>query len=304
MFHFWESVLWWSLVTNMAIPLSSLSQLAAAANCIVWPWISQFSLCSNTNSVAFLFLTTELLFAGFGIFLFLFYSITPHVMRFSSAVVVNLSLLSADVYTLFIGLFLFHYKFSVFYISALILIIVGVLIYNIRQPGYALPKHRHSRAHGAADGNWGDSEMKGDEGLLESHASSLSLTLRSSQHIATPTLSGYGSIHDSSGRQHLNELSRTPSWEMLLSSYCTVFNMACTLYISNFQCCILKFPSLYACNDDSWLTLVIVLCILYRKVLIAIKIFQGIWPFWGPVPCNGHEILNPNQIQYCMLLWL
>ncbi len=51
-----------------------------------------------------------LLFGGFGFSLFLFYSVMPHVMKHSSAVVVNLSLLTADVYTLFIGLFVFHCK--------------------------------------------------------------------------------------------------------------------------------------------------------------------------------------------------
>ncbi len=44
--------------------------------------------------------------------MFVFYSVMPHVMRFSSAVVVNLSLLSADIYTLFFGLYLFHFMVS------------------------------------------------------------------------------------------------------------------------------------------------------------------------------------------------
>lgn len=42
--------------------------------------------------------------------MFLFYSVMTVVMTFSSAVVVNLSLLTADVYTLLLGLFLFYYK--------------------------------------------------------------------------------------------------------------------------------------------------------------------------------------------------
>ena len=41
--------------------------------------------------------------------MFLFYSVMPHVMKFSSAVVVKLSLLTADIYTLFFGLDLFHF---------------------------------------------------------------------------------------------------------------------------------------------------------------------------------------------------
>ena len=50
------------------------------------------------------------LFSGFGVSLFLFYSLTPWVIRMSSAVVLNLSLLTADFYTLIFGLFLFEYK--------------------------------------------------------------------------------------------------------------------------------------------------------------------------------------------------
>ena len=51
-----------------------------------------------------------LLFAGFGVSQFLFYTIMPQVMKFSSALVVNLSLLTADFYTLLFGIFVFHYK--------------------------------------------------------------------------------------------------------------------------------------------------------------------------------------------------
>ncbi|XP_064404936.1 solute carrier family 35 member F2-like isoform X2 [Halichondria panicea] len=75
-----------------------------------------------------------LLFFGFGVCMFTFYSVMPHVMKFSSAVVVNLSLLTADIYTLFFGLYLFHFVFSFFYVVAFFLIVTGVFIYNIRQP--------------------------------------------------------------------------------------------------------------------------------------------------------------------------
>ena len=54
--------------------------------------------------------TTVALFLVFGACMFLFYSVMTVVMTFSSAVVVNLSLLTADVYTLLLGLFLFYYK--------------------------------------------------------------------------------------------------------------------------------------------------------------------------------------------------
>ena len=49
---------------------------------------------------------------GFGICLFLLYNLMPTAMQFSSATVVNLSLLTADFYSLLCGIFLFHYKVS------------------------------------------------------------------------------------------------------------------------------------------------------------------------------------------------
>ena len=49
---------------------------------------------------------------GFGLCLFLLYNLMPVVIKLSSATVVNLSLLTADFYSLFCGLFLFHYKVS------------------------------------------------------------------------------------------------------------------------------------------------------------------------------------------------
>ena len=36
----------------------------------------------------------------------------PYAMKYSSAVVVNLSLLTADIYSLLFGLYVFHYKVS------------------------------------------------------------------------------------------------------------------------------------------------------------------------------------------------
>ena len=53
-----------------------------------------------------------LLLLGFTVSQFLFYSIVPHLLRLASAVVFNLSLLTADIYTLLFGLFLFHYRVS------------------------------------------------------------------------------------------------------------------------------------------------------------------------------------------------
>jgi len=51
-----------------------------------------------------------LLLGAFTITLFAYYIVTPTVMKVTSATAVNLSLLSADFYTLVIGVLLFQFK--------------------------------------------------------------------------------------------------------------------------------------------------------------------------------------------------
>lgn len=86
---------------------------------------SLFESKSHTNEIA-LYIT------GFGICLFLLYNLMPFVMQFSSATVVNLSLLTADFYSLLCGLLLFHYKFSALYLGSFALVIIGVIVYNLK----------------------------------------------------------------------------------------------------------------------------------------------------------------------------
>lgn len=54
--------------------------------------------------------STGLLYVGFSACMFGLYSFMPVVIKKTSATAVNLSLLTADLYSLFCGLFLFHYK--------------------------------------------------------------------------------------------------------------------------------------------------------------------------------------------------
>ncbi|XP_018422984.1 PREDICTED: solute carrier family 35 member F2-like [Nanorana parkeri] len=70
-----------------------------------------------------------LLFAGFALCMFGLYSVMPLVMKVSSATSVNLGILTADIYSLFFGLFLFGYAFSVLYILAFVVCIVGFIMY-------------------------------------------------------------------------------------------------------------------------------------------------------------------------------
>ncbi|EDO32166.1 predicted protein [Nematostella vectensis] len=73
-----------------------------------------------------------LYFLGFAVVLFLFYALIPNLMKMSSAAMVNLSILTADFYTLLFGLFLFKDKFSALYFVAFVLTFSGVVIYNTK----------------------------------------------------------------------------------------------------------------------------------------------------------------------------
>lgn len=74
----------------------------------------------------------------FVICLFLLYSTMTIVIQLTSATAVNLSILSADFYTLLFGLFLFNYKFHVLYFVAFAVIIAGLVIYSTTRTGLQL----------------------------------------------------------------------------------------------------------------------------------------------------------------------
>ncbi|XP_077409357.1 solute carrier family 35 member F1 [Vanacampus margaritifer] len=71
-----------------------------------------------------------LLYVGFSAFMFSLYSFMPLVMKRTSAASINFSLLTADLYSLFCGLFLFHYKFSCLYLLSFFIIILGLVVYS------------------------------------------------------------------------------------------------------------------------------------------------------------------------------
>ncbi|XP_039268561.2 solute carrier family 35 member F1-like [Styela clava] len=72
---------------------------------------------------------------GFAACMFALYSLMPIVMKMSSAATVNLSVLTADLYALFAGIFLFGYKFTPLYIISFFVIFLSLLIYNSKPPG-------------------------------------------------------------------------------------------------------------------------------------------------------------------------
>ncbi|XP_042602482.1 solute carrier family 35 member F2-like [Cyprinus carpio] len=108
-----------------------------------------------------------LLYIGFSACMFGLYSFMPVVIKRTSATAVNLSLLTADLYSLFCGLFLFQYKFSGLYLLSFFIIILGLVFYysssllptwhrilrsleTVRNRGKRYHRHAHRGAPGAA----------------------------------------------------------------------------------------------------------------------------------------------------------
>ncbi|KTW31445.1 hypothetical protein T552_00087 [Pneumocystis carinii B80] len=69
--------------------------------------------------------------SGYNIALFTFYSLSPILLRISSALFYNISLLTSDFWSLIIGIYLFHYRIYWLYYIAFILVILGLLIYHL-----------------------------------------------------------------------------------------------------------------------------------------------------------------------------
>eukprot|EP00066_Takifugu_rubripes_P020342 XP_011609608.1 PREDICTED: solute carrier family 35 member F2 [Takifugu rubripes] len=70
------------------------------------------------------------LFAVYVFSMVALYSFMPSVVKATSATAVNLSLLTADLFSLFCGIFLFQYKFSTLYILSFLVIMVGFVMFN------------------------------------------------------------------------------------------------------------------------------------------------------------------------------
>ncbi|KAL6469963.1 hypothetical protein MHYP_G00210820 [Metynnis hypsauchen] len=70
-------------------------------------------------------------FVAFMLCMYGLYSFMPVVMKMTSATAVNLSLLTADLFSLLCGIFLFHFKFSALYIVSFVVITVGFIMFNV-----------------------------------------------------------------------------------------------------------------------------------------------------------------------------
>lgn len=83
-------------------------------------------------------LPVVLLIVGFALCLFALYSLSPSMMILGSATLFNLSLLTSDVFAVVVSIFLFDTIPSVLYFLAFIMILIGLVVYNVsfEQPGY------------------------------------------------------------------------------------------------------------------------------------------------------------------------
>lgn len=71
---------------------------------------------------------------GFAVAMFILYSVMPVALSRTNAVLVNLSLLTADLYALLIGIFLFGYIFHLLYIASYVAIMLGVCLFASKDP--------------------------------------------------------------------------------------------------------------------------------------------------------------------------
>nr|CUU99779.1 hypothetical transcript [Hymenolepis microstoma] len=73
-------------------------------------------------------------FVGYTLAMFLLYSIMPLALSKTSAVLVNLSLLTSDLYALLIGIYLFGNTFHPLYLASFAAIMIGVWLFASRDP--------------------------------------------------------------------------------------------------------------------------------------------------------------------------
>lgn len=74
------------------------------------------------------------LMAGYSTCMFVLYTCMPLVMLLSSATAVNISILTADLFALFVGHFLFSQAISPLYLVSFATIVVALVIYNSKPP--------------------------------------------------------------------------------------------------------------------------------------------------------------------------
>ncbi|MBA0647436.1 hypothetical protein Goklo_015315, partial [Gossypium klotzschianum] len=96
----------------------------------MYPW---FPILIAFNSMApdhLWFYEVAFLFFGFSLAMFLFYSFVPVLLKMSGSTMLNLSLLTSDMWAVVIRIFAYHEKVDWMYFLAFVAVAVGLIIYS------------------------------------------------------------------------------------------------------------------------------------------------------------------------------
>lgn len=89
--------------------ITVVEQNHSCCSCVTLIWNITVSSLPKVHSLC----SAAMLFAVYALCMYALYSFMPVVVKMTSATAVNLSLLTADLFSLFCGIFLFHYTVSV-----------------------------------------------------------------------------------------------------------------------------------------------------------------------------------------------
>lgn len=77
------------------------------------------------------------LFAGFAVAIFIFYTITPFVLKMSGATLFNLSLLTSDMWAVAIRLLFYQQQINWLYYVAFAVVAIGLIVYSVNESSSA-----------------------------------------------------------------------------------------------------------------------------------------------------------------------
>lgn len=145
------------------------------------------------------------LIVAFAVCQFGFYVLTPFVIQITSAVTVNLSLLTSDFFALIAGILIFKYNFHALYFVSFFMIVCGIIIYSSKPT----PLHVIGQSY---------SDMIVESGDLtdgQGHTAVTSVTDVTRSVSQTSTASTYGTVERS---QHLPRSQSIPARAFAQSS--------------------------------------------------------------------------------------
>ncbi|XP_022247328.1 solute carrier family 35 member F2-like [Limulus polyphemus] len=134
---------------------------------------------------------------GYTMCLFFLYVALPIVMKNTSATAVNLSILTADFYSLLIGSYIFNNQFHWLYVLSFFLFLTGVLVYSLQPTPMGTAHYREISV----------AELQGD------------LELANQTPCSTNTYNSIGSARNSPGFEHIEDSERTKGMTVVSISH-------------------------------------------------------------------------------------